>query len=233
MKPNQPAAASALPNDLAAAMLGDLATTWAGASRVFQRHGLDFCCHGHQTLAAACAKKGLAAEVVAAELRAELGPAPAATRWGERPTEELVQHLLDHYHDGHRRELPRLVRMATKVEAVHGDKPDCPRGLCAQLQRIGEELEAHMAKEEQILFPMLLAGEGGLATGPIGVMEREHDQHGHNLALLRQLAHDFEAPPTACGTWRALYLGLADFERDVMQHIALENHELFPRAIRG
>lgn len=139
--------------------------------------------------------------------------------------------MLDRYHAGHRAELPRLIQMATKVERVHADKPNCPKGLAAHLQFLADELEGHMQKEEQVLFPMLLAGHGAQAGGPIQVMESEHQEHGRNLAMLRQLAHDFTPPAEACGTWRALYLGLAELECAVMQHIHLENHVLFPRVL--
>jgi regulator of cell morphogenesis and NO signaling len=88
-----------------------------------------------------------------------------------------------------------------------------------------------MQKEEQVLFPMLLAGHGAQASGPIQALESEHHEHGRNLATLRQLAHDFVPPTEACGTWRALYLGLLDLESAVMQHIHLENHVLFPRVL--
>ena len=213
--------------------LGDLATRWAAASRVFLHHGLDFCCNGQQSLAQACSRKGLDAEAVVAELCAELSAAGDDTDWSDRATSELVQHVVTRYHQGHRGELPRLLRMAAKVEAVHGDKDACPRGLAAFLQQLGEELEAHMQKEEQVLFPLLLAGANRLAGMPVRVMQREHEQHGENLAALRRLAHDFEPPAVACGTWRALYLGLAEFESEVMQHITLENHVLFPRAVTG
>lgn len=212
------------------ARLGDLATRWASASRVFLRHGLDFCCNGQQSIAQACSRKGLDAAAVVAELHAELAVPGDDIGWSDRATPDLVQHILTRYHQGHRDELPRLIRMAAKVEAVHGDKPECPRGLAAFLQRLGEELELHMQKEEQVLFPLLLAGAMQHVVTPIEVMEREHEQHGENLARVRQLAHDFVPPVVACGTWRALYLGLAELEREVMQHIALENHVLFPRA---
>lgn len=211
------------------ATLANLAASWAGAARVMQRHGLDFCCRGQQTVAAACAAKGLDSAQVLDELRATTVAVPAETRWEQRSTEDLVQHVLDQYHAAHRAELPRLLQMARKVEAVHGDRADCPLGLAAHLQHVANELELHMQKEEQMLFPMLLAGHP-FATAPVQVMESEHLEHGRNLARLRELAHDFVPPPSACGTWRALYLGLEELERDVMQHIHLENHVLFPRA---
>ncbi|MEO6593850.1 MAG: hemerythrin domain-containing protein [Planctomycetota bacterium] len=81
------------------------------------------------------------------------------------------------------------------------------------------------------MFPMLARGEGA-AAGPIQVMEQEHEDAGAQFAAIRALSTDHAPPPEACGTWRALYLGLAEFERDLMQHVHLENYVLFPRAMR-
>jgi len=212
-------------------ILADLATRWAGASRVLQRHGLDFCCRGQQSLAVACAPKGLDPAVVVAELRASTAPVPSGESWAKRSTPDLITHVLERYHAGHRAELPRLLQMARRVEAVHGEKPDCPRGLAAHLQHVANELESHMQKEEQVLFPMLRGGANPSVRGPVMVMEAEHLEHGRNLERLRELAHDFVPPDAACGTWRALYLGLAELEREVMEHIHLENHVLFPRTV--
>jgi regulator of cell morphogenesis and NO signaling len=221
---------AALPAIAADTTLASLATTYAGASRVFLRHGLDFCCNGHISVGEACLRKKLDREQILGELRAELSPVAPADRWDDKPTDELVQHVLTRYHAGHRAELPRLLHMAEKVERVHAGKPDCPRGLAAHLHHVAHDLELHMQKEEMILFPMLRSGQGMFAGGPIQVMEEEHQEHGRNLAKIRALAHDLVPPPAACGTWRALYLGLAELEREVMQHIHLENHVLFPRA---
>jgi regulator of cell morphogenesis and NO signaling len=143
----------------------------------------------------------------------------------------LIAHVVDHFHAGHRAELPRLVAMAEKVERVHGDKPHCPAGLAEHLRVVAHDLEQHMQKEEVVLFPMIVAGAGPRAWAPIQCMTAEHDEHGRALARTRELAHGFVPPPNACGTWRALYLGLAEFEREVMEHVHLENHVLFPRAL--
>lgn len=226
-------ASSFPPPVTAQAKLADLATAWAGASRVFLRHGLDFCCKGQRSIAEACAAKGLDADALVAELQAAVTPLSDDERWDERPTAQLLTHILDQYHAAHRAELPRLLRMAQKVEAVHGDKADCPRGLAAHIEHVAQEMEQHMQKEELILFPMLLAGNFRQSGAPIAVMEEEHLEHGENLEKLRSLAHDYVPPPQACATWQALYLGLREFERDVMQHIHLENHVLFPRAARA
>jgi regulator of cell morphogenesis and NO signaling len=85
-----------------------------------------------------------------------------------------------------------------------------------------------MQKEEQVLFPLLLAGARGAARMPVACLTAEHDEHAVDLRLSRELAHGFVPPEHACTTWRALYRGLDAFERDVMEHIHLENHVLFP-----
>lgn len=213
--------------------LADLAATRAGASRAFARRNLDFCCHGQISLADVCAKKGLDVATLISEIEAEEQVDEDFERWDARSIADLVAHLVGHFHDSHRAELPRLVAMAERVEKVHGDKPNCPRGLAEHLKQLEADLRQHMQKEEQILFPMLVSGEGASASGPIQVMEREHEDAGAILAAMRTLTTDHVPPAEACGTWRALYLGLAEFERDLMQHVCLENYVLFPRALRA
>ena len=214
-------------------LLADLAVEHPAASRVFHRHGLDFCCHGQVPLEQACADRRLDVGALIAELNAEVSLDTDFRAWDRAPLGELIEHLLTRFHASHREELTRLHAAALKVEAVHALKPACPRGLAAHLARMTEELEDHMQKEEQILFPLIRGGRGALAAMPVQVLESEHRDHALNLRRMRELAHDFVAPDEACGTWRALYLGLAALERDLMQHIHLENNVLFPRALRS
>lgn len=211
--------------------LAALAIRFAGAARVFQRHGLDYCCHGQISLRDACIDKRLEPAAVVDELRRELRPTPPGERWDERPVPELIDHLLEHYHRFHRSELPRLLAMAQKVERVHAGVDTCPIGLAAHLHHVAGELDSHMQKEEQILFPMLQRGEGALARMPIRVMRSEHDHHGEALRHLADLTDNLTLPPDACNTWRALYLGLRTLHEDLMEHIHLENNVLFTRAL--
>ena len=213
--------------------LADLATSRAGASRVFARHNLDFCCHGQVSLSVACGKKGLEVDALIAEIEAEQPRDDAFERWDRRPLGEVIEHLVTRFHEPHREELPRLCAMAARVEQVHGDKAACPKGLAALLRELSDELHLHMHKEEQVLFPLITRGGGAAATAPIQVMEQEHEDAGAQLLQIRALTNDHTPPEEACGTWRALYLGLAEFERDLMRHVHLENYVLFPRALRS
>ena len=211
--------------------LADLAVTHPAASRVFHRHGLDFCCHGRRPLAEACAERGLAAEGVVAEIATEDASAPDLPRWDERPLAEVVRHIVDVYHQRLRVDLPELISLAAKVETRHAEKASCPRGLRAHLEDVHQSVLEHLAKEGQVLFPMILGGRFPIAGGPIAVMEAEHDDHGESLRKTRRLTADLVPPGEACPTWRALYLRLGAFEAELMDHIHLENNVLFRRAL--
>ncbi|MGE3277838.1 MAG: iron-sulfur cluster repair di-iron protein [Vicinamibacterales bacterium] len=210
--------------------LAELATTHPAASRVFRRKGLDFCCGGRQPLADVCRARGLDAAAILDEIETEEA-AVDLPRWDTRPIPELIAFIVDRYHRALRTEVPELVALAARVETRHADKPACPHGLRAHLEAMQQAVNDHLDKEETVLFPLLLAGQGGLAATPIRVMEEEHDDHGRNLARIRALTADLVPPPEACPTWRALYLRLGALEADLMDHIHLENHVLFPRAI--
>ena len=214
------------------ATLADLAVVFPAASRVFHRHGLDFCCHGGRALAEACANRGLDAAAVIAEIGSEQAKG-APPRWDERPVAELADHIEGHYHRRLRAELPELVALAAKVESRHAEKASCPRGLRAHLEAVHEAVLSHLAKEEQVLFPMIRAGRGAFAGGPIHVMEAEHGDHAEDLRRTRALTADLTPPEEACPTWRALYLRLTELEAELMEHIHLENNVLFRRVLAG
>ena len=214
-----------------ASTLADLATTHPAASRVFHRLGLDFCCGGRKPLADACRAKGLDPDAVLKSIEEEEAVTDLP-RWDTAPIPQLVDFIVTRYHDTLRTELPELVALAARVEQRHAEKAACPRGLRAHLEEVHASVLEHLAKEEQILFPMILAGHGGMAGGPIRVMEMEHDDHGRNLEIIRTMTSDHTPPEEACPTWRALYLRLGTLEADLMDHIHLENNVLFPRALR-
>lgn len=215
--------------------VGSIATEHPLSTRVFARHGIDFCCGGGRPLADACAAKGLEVDVLIAELEQELAGAPeTGVRWDTAPLPDVIQHILTTYHEPLKQEMPRIEAMARKVHLVHGDKdPARLEGILTTFLALQADLDEHMQKEEQILFPMIVSGGGAMAGGPISVMEQEHETAGALLRRLRQLTNDFVPPAIACNTWRALWAGLADLERALHEHIHLENNVLHPRALAG
>ena len=211
--------------------LGSLACLIPGATRVFRQYKLDFCCGGNTSLRDAASQRALDAQAIAEQLAALGNHSDTQPDWRNEPAGTLIEHILERFHERHREQFPELIRLANRVEQVHGNKADCPVGLAEHLWNMQQELESHMLKEEQILFPMLQRGmKLPQSQGPIAVMRFEHDQHGAALERMAELTNDITPPENACNTWRALYRGLEELRDDLMQHIHLENNILFANA---
>jgi len=206
--------------------IGQIAVQLPGATAVFRRLKLDFCCGGHVSLDQAASDKGLDLQAVVHELSALQRPSELPDLG--TPT-ELVEHIIARYHEVHRAQLPELIRMARRVEAVHRDHSEVPAGLADALEAMEQELLSHMHKEEAVLFPMLRAGGNSFVSQPIAMMRHEHNDHGEALEHLASLTNDITPPMGACNTWRALYTGLAQLREDLINHIHLENNILFPQ----
>lgn len=139
---------------------------------------------------------------------------------------DLIAHIIDHYHNVHRQQLPALIALSRKVERVHEEHPACPAGLADALEQLYQELESHMVKEEQVLFPMLVNGMAAQARGPVSIMRLEHRDQEVALQALNTITAQ-GLPADACGSWRNLYATLDAFRTDLQQHIHLENDVLF------
>ena len=214
--------------------VGTVATEHPLSTRVFARHGIDFCCGGDTPLRTACDQRGLDVELVLRELEQELTRDPAPeVRWDQEPLEALIEHILVAYHAPLAEELPRIEELMRKVHRVHGEKDPARFGeLLDTVCAIRAEIEQHLPKEEQVLFPMILSGQGAAALGPMSVMESEHVALGGLLRRARELTNDFVLPEGACSSWRALWSALEDLERATHEHIHIENNVLHPRARR-
>jgi len=216
--------------------VGEIVAENPSQARVFQAFGIDFCCHGGRTLREACTLKGIGLESVIEQLEAANAEKTAPEdNPALLPPVELIEHIVDKHHAYLRSELPRIQAMAERVATVHGGHTPSLVELSLVFRSMAEELNSHMMREEQILFPAIQALCAGGTTmpldGPVACMLQEHDDAGEALAFMRKLTNGFTPPPEACNTYRALFAGLAELEEDMHRHIHLENSVLFPKAI--
>ncbi len=207
--------------------IGEIAADLPGATAIFRKFKLDFCCSGDVALADAAKSRGVNLEAVEHELEELSASGQSVAIPHETPV--LIDHILERYHETHRRELPELVELARKVEKVHAEHPQAPHGLGDLLQQIIGELEVHMKKEELILFPAMRRQPTGVFDAPISQMRHDHDDHGAHLQKLETITNGLELPDGACRSWQALYAGTGKFIDDLMEHVHLENNVLFPR----
>jgi regulator of cell morphogenesis and NO signaling len=164
--------------------------------------------------------------------------------WALEPLGKLAQHIVEKHHAYVRAELPRLQMLAEKVVRRHGDTQPHLVEIQRLVGEISAELTQHLMKEEIVLFPYVTKLEYAELAGtaapracfdgverPIAVMTQEHEHAGEALAQIRELTDGFTPPVGACPTYLAYFQGLHEFERDLHQHVHLENNVLFPRAI--
>jgi regulator of cell morphogenesis and NO signaling len=213
---------------------------------VFEKLGIDFCCGGNRPLDEACAAAGLDLETVLksiAEATAQpVAPSDKQLRAGSLA--ELIAHINKTHHVFVRREVPEIEHLAEKVSSKHGANHLELAHIRSVFHGLGQELMMHMMKEENILFPFIermeesvLAHEPilpppfGTVANPVRMMEHEHDSAGEALKAMREASRDYTPPDDACTSFRALYSALVAFEKDLHQHIHLENNVLFPRAL--
>ena len=217
--------------------VGEIVAENPSQARVFQAFGIDFCCQGGRTLREACTLKGIGLESVIEQLEAAAAvKTPPENNPALLPPVELVQHIVDKHHAYLRAELPRIHAMSERVAKVHGGHTPALIEVFQVFCAMADELDSHMMKEEQILFPAIQALCSGSKVmpldGPVACMLQEHDDAGAALARMRELTNGFTPPPEACNTYRALFAGLAELEEDLHRHIHLENAVLFPKAVQ-
>ena len=217
--------------------VAEIASTLPSSVRVFQRHGIDFCCGGKTPLASACEEQGVAFAEIVDAIEASTHTLQSDSRdWNSVPLAVLIDHIIAAYHHPLREELPRLESMAAKVSRVHGVKAPHLLRVAAIVTELSADLQLHMRKEELVLFPAIQTLEAEAQPelrlyAPISMMEHEHDHAGALLSELRAITDDYVAPAWACETFRALYHGLSELEAEMHVHVHLENNILFPRAM--
>jgi len=160
-----------------------------------------------------------------------------AAEWGVAPLGLLIDHLLATHHTFTKVQLERVARLTGAAVLADGGRHAELDEIRDVLDELREELWRHLAREEEVLFPLIRAlergrGHHGLSPAwPIEVLELEHSHALYMLDRLRDLTHDYQAPTIATPEHRALYDALASLDADLETHIMLENDVLHPRAL--
>ena len=223
----------------------EIAQTQPSSIRVFEEFGIEYCCGSQMPLAEACAAKDVSVtKVITALEEAAHSEGAKAKNWTGASLASLTEYIVSKHHAYCKDELPRLSGLAARVVNKHGGTNPELAMIRTKLAQLAEELTDHLADEEAIVFPAIVALEYKLIDNasesikssssiehPIASLIQEHESAGTLLAEIRSLSHNFTVPDYACTSYRALYNGLRDFEYDLHRHVHLENNILFPRAI--
>lgn len=218
-----------------AVCVADVATTRPASLAVFYRHNIDYSCNGSLPLNEACALAKVSPDALFDEIeKEESNHETTPVNWNSRPLVEVLHHLVTHYHEPERTALHHLVRLTSRVPPTKNDGTTSPvvEKLFHEVRVFADELIRHMAKEEQILFPWIASGRGSQAAAPIAAMLREHRDTVQTLVRMKKLTKHFQPLEDTDPLLTELCTQLAVFDREIREHIHLENNVLFPRALR-
>lgn len=211
--------------------VGTLVLDHSELASVFAKHRIDYCCKGNTPLRKACTDMGLDINVILDELEHAVyaRKAPSDVDPRHLSIRALILQRIAPHHQYLHRTMPFLRTLAVKVARVHGDREPSLREVARLVDLLVDTLQAHLAEEEQILFPALMNGHAADVQLQLAAMRSEHEQVGELLHVLRRAAGDYIAPHWACTSYQTLMSELEVMELDTLAHVHLENHALLPR----
>ncbi|WP_124726779.1 iron-sulfur cluster repair di-iron protein [Staphylospora marina] len=224
--------------------IGEIVTIFPSASNLFMEYRIDFCCGGNRILKTALSRQKIDEEEFLAKLNEaylkEQKRSDQAIDWRKKSFSALIDHIVRTHHEYLNNELPVLSAFVTKVFDRHGmDHPELAE-LHRLFHELKEELEQHLPKEEQEIFPFLKEYEKTgskealeKAAQAIEQLEAEHNKAGELLRNMRKVTNHYQLPKGACRTYALSYIKLEQLESDLFQHIHLENNVMFPRVMAG
>jgi len=220
--------------------LGDIVTALPRASEIFKKYRIDFCCGGHRSLKEALMELPQDETQVINELKAayeETRDLEDVKDFRTLTPHALMEYIESTHHVFTRNILPKISEGLLKVLRAHGANHKELFEVHKQFNALKADLEMHLIKEEEILFPLVKdyaqdpsAHKLNHLRQVLEEVEGEHDGAGDILKTLRRLTQDYTLPQDACTTFAKTYEYLQALESDLFQHIHLENNILFKEA---
>ena len=232
-------------NNLTTKTVREIALEMPLTTKVFETYKIDYCCGGNRNFSDASQLAGADPEIVSRQISNCLETAAETTfDWLKNTSlSRLIEYIVEKHHVYTREEIENLTPLMAKVSNKHGGSHPELVELEQLFTELCNDLSPHLMKEEQVLFPYIIELEEmqngknpaslpcfGSVKNPVGMMMREHETVGDILRNMRFVSEDYKIPENACPSYTALYTRLEAFEKDLHQHIHLENNMLFPQA---
>lgn len=141
-------------------------------------------------------------------------------------TEKLLDMIAQDYEASYLEELPKLHRLSRKIEAVHRSSPDLPKGITLLVKELDQMVAQHIDRESQVKESIITKNAAQL---PLKDMQKEHEGIKAQLRKIRELTKHYNAPDSACRSWRRLYEELRALDFNMSEQMYLEQEIIFPR----
>jgi regulator of cell morphogenesis and NO signaling len=224
--------------------IGEIVAADFRTARVFEKHGIDFCCGGKVALGTICTEKDLDLDTIASELEAvQNEPIDRSQNYAAWALPFLIDYIVNTHHAYLKENDEQIAAYCRKIADVHGvHHPEVIR-IAAIFDKIASDMAAHLKEEEEVFFPVVKRVKASLIAGTttdardrksiqesLRNLHREHDEIGDAIHEIRHLSKNYDIPTDACNTFMLTYRKLKEFEDDLHKHVHLENNILFPRA---
>ncbi len=221
--------------------LGEVVTVYPAVVKKFNDMELDYFCGGNKSLELALKEKGVDVDKFVEDLNKEFKEFKFENSqyvdWREKSSEELISHIVETHHGETFRLLKEIDPLMVKVFRVHfSHDPELLMKVHSLFGKLKCELEEHLLKEENILFPLMIKydkakneKEKKEIEEDIRIIVNEHEAAGDILKELAEVTDDYKVPEWGCISFKLLYDYLHDLEKDLFIHIHKENNILFPR----
>jgi len=224
--------------------IGEIVAEDYRTARVFESHGIDFCCGGNVALAATCTKKGIDLATLTGELeRVKSEPVERSQNYVSWEMTFLADYIINAHHTYLKENTGQVSAYAHKIAAVHGAHHPEVIEIATIFDKIASDMAIHLREEEEVFFPAVkradAAKKAGAAPAPkdletikesLKKLSREHEEIGDAIHTIRHLAKEYAIPSDVCNTFVVTYQKLKEFEDDLHKHVHLENNILFPKA---
>jgi regulator of cell morphogenesis and NO signaling len=224
--------------------IGDIVAADFRTAKVFEAHGIDFCCGGKVALSTICSEKGLNLDALKKELEAvQNAPADRSQNYSSWTLPFLADYIVNTHHAYLKENDAQIAAYARKIAGVHGAHHPEVIEIAAIFDKIATDMTAHLKEEEEVFFPALKRAYAAKMAGTtpeakdrdtirasLLKLHREHEEIGDAVHTIRHLAKDYAIPGDVCNTFMVTYQKLKEFEDDLHKHVHLENNILFPKA---
>jgi regulator of cell morphogenesis and NO signaling len=224
--------------------IGEIVAADYRTAKVFESHGIDFCCGGNVALAATCTERGLDLATIARELDAvKGGPVERSQNYASWELPFLVDYIINAHHTYLKENTGQITAYAHKIAGVHGAHHPEVIEIATIFDKIAVEMAAHLREEEEVCFPAIKRAYATRKAGSaaeakdiemiktsLKKLSQEHEGIGDAVHTIRHLAKEYAIPGDVCNTFVVTYRKLQEFEDDLHKHVHLENNILFPKA---
>lgn len=209
---------------------------------IFNRFRVDACCGGVHSIAETAAANRVE------DLTSLLHSLNRETRGlGDKSLAEVIEEIEATHHAYLKEELPALHALTARLveETQEKEAAGPAHDLHQAMSALSSEINEHLFKEEQILFPTVRRFESALGQrepiddsligcgtqGPVAQMRFEHEQAKGGLERIDEALRALEATGTVAEATAMLRPRLERLHDDLLEHIRAEEEDLFPRAL--